>query len=116
MQTGVCTHLRIGSTTTWVGVNSECVSLVRAWTSAPPSSGWVKGPAVKGNTHISRGTAIATFVDGHYQGHAAIYLGETSDGIRVYDQWNAQKPHERVIHYTGKHSFVDDGTHYYVVQ
>ncbi len=42
--------LRIGSTTTWVGVNSECVSLVRAWTNAPSSTTWVKGAAVKGNT------------------------------------------------------------------
>ena len=108
--------IRIGSTTTWVGVNSECVALVRAWTGAPSSTTWIKGARVQGNANIARGTAIATFVDGHYHGHAAIYLGETSDGIRVYDQWNSQKPHERIIHYTGRHSFVDDGTHYYVVQ
>ena len=49
--------LRIASTTTWVGVNSECVSLVRAWTNAPPSSTWVKGAAVKGNGQRHRGGA-----------------------------------------------------------
>src|SRR3954470_17366286 len=87
-----------------VGVNSECVALVRAFTSAPNTAQWIRGDLVKGNTHISKGTAIATFPEGHYHGHAAIYLGEVGDGIRVYDQWNSQKPHERIIHYTGKHS------------
>lgn len=108
--------LRIGSTSTWVGVNSECVALVRAWTNAPSSTTWIKGAKVLANTHLTRGTAIATFVDGHYQGHAAIYLGSTADGIRVYDQWNSQKPHERIIHSSGRHSFVDDATNYYVIQ
>jgi hypothetical protein len=108
---------RIGSTTTWVGVNSECVALVRAWSNAPPSGGWVAGQRVRGNGNsIARGTVIATFVDGHYEGHAAIFLGETGDGIRVYDQWNAQKPHERTIYYAGTRRFVNDGDNYYVVE
>ena len=106
----------IGSTSTWVGVNSECVALVRAWSNAPQAAQWIRGEQVRGNTHLSRGTVIATFENGHYHGHAAIYMGEIGDGIRVYDQWNAQKPHERIIHYTGHHSFVNDGNNYYVVE
>jgi len=107
---------RMAATHGWVGVNTECVALARAWTNAPPSGGWIRGDKVKGNTHISRGTVIATFENGHYQGHAAIFLGETAEGIRVWDQWNTQKAHVRVIHFTGKHSFVDDGNNYYVVE
>jgi hypothetical protein len=107
----------IASTNGWLGVNTECVSLVRAMSSAPPSGLWRKGDLVQGNRNIQKGTIIATFEDGqHYHGHAAVYLGETPDGILVYDQWNAQKAHTRIIHYSGKHAFVDTGTNYYVVE
>jgi len=59
---------------------------------------------------------IATFPHGQYEGHAAIYLDETADGIRVFDQWNGHRPSERIIHYSGKHAFVDSGANYYVVE
>ena len=45
---------------------------------------------------VARGTAIATFVDGAYPQigntgkHAAIYLGQNSEGIQVLDQWKDQ--------------------------
>jgi hypothetical protein len=44
---------------------------------------------------VSRGTAIATFVNGRYPTddlgkHAAIYLSHDKNGIEVLDQWNAQ--------------------------
>lgn len=107
---------RMASANGWIGVNHECVALARGLTNAPPSSTWRAGPLVRGNTHIEKGTVIATFPNGHYEGHAAIYLGETADGIRVFDQWNAQKAHQRIIHYTGNHAFVDDGNNYYVVE
>lgn len=107
---------RISSTTGWIGVNHECVALARALSGAPPSAQWVRGAHVRGNTHIQKGTVIATFVNGHYEGHAAVYLGETADGIRVFDQWNAQRAHVRIIHYTGRHAFVDTGDNYYVVE
>ena len=107
---------RMSSTTGWIGVNHECVALARGLSNAPPSGLWHRGDAVRANSDIRKGTVIATFVHGHYDGHAAIYLGETAEGIRVYDQWNAQKAHVRVIHYSGKHAFVDDGNNYYVVE
>ena len=106
----------MGSTKGWVGVNHECVALARGMSNAPPSSLWQKGEHVKGSRNIAKGTIIATFEDGHYHGHAAVFLGETADGIYVYDQWNAQKAHTRVIHYSGKHAFVDQGDNYYVVE
>jgi hypothetical protein len=108
--------LRMAGARDFVGVNSECVALVRAWTHAPQAATWTRGALVQGNRGLARGTAIATFVHGHYEGHAAIYLGETGDGIRVFDQWNGHKPSERTIHYSGKHSFVDSGANYYVVE
>lgn len=106
----------ISSAHGWIGVNHECVALARGLTNAPPSSLWHAGARVRGNGHIARGTVIATFVHGHYEGHAAIFLGETADGIQVFDQWNAQRAHTRIIHYSGKHAFVDDGNNYYVVE
>jgi hypothetical protein len=34
------------------------------------------------------GTVIATFnAAGTYEGHAAIYVSQTSDGVNVYDQY-----------------------------
>ena len=35
---------------------------------------------------IPVGTAIATFPNGAYQGHAAIYIGQDKQGIQVWDQ------------------------------
>ncbi|MFT3767592.1 MAG: BPSL0067 family protein [Minicystis sp.] len=101
----------------WVG-DKECVALVQQWAGAPHGaiSSWRQGAKVLGNTHIARGTAIATFVSGHYDGHAAIYLGETADGIQVFDQWRTQRPHERTIYSHGRHSFVDTANNYYVIE
>jgi hypothetical protein len=108
---------RMGSTkNAFVGVNHECVALVRAWTNAPPSGTWHAGDKVLGNHTLTRGTVIATFVDGHYDGHAAIYLGENTEGIQVYDQWNGQVAHTRTIYSTGSRAFVNTADNYHVVQ
>ena len=40
---------------------------------------------VRGAT-IPVGTAIATFTSGTYKGHAAIYIGQNTEGIQVWDQ------------------------------
>lgn len=70
----------------WVGRPSvgtgECVPLVQQATGAPRSTQWQPGEQVQGNTKVPRGAAIATFdSNGHYTGHAAIYLGQDSHGI-----------------------------------
>ncbi|OWK41897.1 hypothetical protein FRUB_03975 [Fimbriiglobus ruber] len=73
------------------------------------------------------GTAIATFIDGKYNGHAAIYLGQNAEGIQVVDQWAerkdgkgkvlrpAQPPHTRTIKWNGK-GISNDGMLFHVIQ
>ncbi|WP_428488541.1 BPSL0067 family protein, partial [Rhodopila sp.] len=116
----------------WVGQPSvgtgECVPLVRAATGAPQATNWQRGLQVQGNTNIRPGTAIATFdSNGHYDGHAAIYLGQDEDGIRVVDQWNIRdpgghitehhKPSKRTIFFGKPHSLrVDRGESCNVVE
>ncbi len=80
----------------WAGQPSvgsgECVPLVQAATGALRATEWRPGVPVQGNTAIRPGTAIATFdSNGHYTGHAAIYLGQDTNGIQVVDQWNIFK-------------------------
>lgn len=103
--------------------NGQCVALVTAWTGAPPSSLWTQGARVRGNSMLRRGTAIATFFDGRYPNwntgnHAAIYLYETGDGIRVIDQWMGRShhyPQERTIRWGGDNA-SDNGDMYSVVE
>lgn len=50
-----------------------------------------------GNRLLRKGTAIATFINGkyanHQQGnHAALYMGQTLNGILVMDQWTGKRP------------------------
>ncbi|WP_035825244.1 BPSL0067 family protein [Janthinobacterium sp. RA13] len=82
--------------TTMVG-NHQCVALVRHYGGAPATSAWKQGEAVLGNRLLRKGTAIATFINGkyanHQQGnHAALYMGQTLDGILVMDQWTGKRP------------------------
>lgn len=105
----------------------QCVALVQAWTGAPSTGIWQAGIKVKGNDHlITKGTAIATFVDGHYPSHAsgnhaAIYLGQNQYGIQVIDQWTNSKgahpPQERTIRFQdGQGSASNDGDAFSVVE
>lgn len=74
--------------------DAECVALVRTYAKVPSTSNWRAGKRVMGDRAIALGTAIATFDD---QGkwphrkignHGAFYLSQTSDGMRIIDQWN----------------------------
>jgi hypothetical protein len=90
----------------------ECVALVQQYAPAVgPSSIWKEGEAVLGNKDIVPGTAIATFVDGHYPNlrrgnHAAFFVAQSVDGFWVMDQWrdDGRKPlvSKRVIRTKGK--------------
>ena len=71
-----------------------------------PTLAWQEGAEVRGYPHIARGTAIATFEsDGSYTSesgnHAAIYLYQDERGIWVYDQWQGQPVHKRLIRFEG---------------
>ena len=109
--------------------DGQCVAFVHAAVATPSTPAWHRGEPVKGNTAIPPGTVIATFdADGRYgnhtngTSHAAIYLGQTADGIQVLDQWHgptastSSPVHQRTIHFRGWGHKVDDGDAFYVVQ
>lgn len=86
----------------------QCVALIKAFADTPPSSLWKEGAAVRGNTTLKKGTAIATFVDGRYQNsgsgnHAAFYISQDATGILVVDQWSTSGTiRERRLLFLGK--------------
>ena len=98
----------------------QCVSFVRtACPTLPPTGAWKKGALVKGNESITAGTVIATFnAADHYQGHAAIYDGQTDKGINVYDQWvtppNPKPIGPRLLRWAA-HGNSNNGDNFYVV-
>lgn len=105
--------------------SGQCVALVQA---ANPSVGltatWRPGESVQGNTSLQPGTIIATFgPNGNYtnsldgSAHAAIYLGQNSQGIQVQDQWAGQVDHVRTISWREDSSVpaVNNGSKFYVV-
>jgi hypothetical protein len=84
----------------------HCVDFVKVAADPPRTAAWREGAEVRGNQHIARGTAIATFdPDGRYTSesgnHAAIYLYQDDRGIWVYDQWRGQPVHKRLIRFEG---------------
>jgi hypothetical protein len=104
----------------------HCVDFVKAAAGVPRSGEWQKGVQVRGNHHIPRGTAIATFeADGTYTSesgnHAAIYLSQDDRGIWVYDQWRGQPVHQRLIRFAGGRgrkwgNKSNDGTRFAVIE
>jgi len=76
--------------------NGECVAFVQEAARAPNTTFWKKGAAVRANSGLRKGTAIATCdASGRYANlstgnHAAIYVSQDSQGIWVYDQWRSQ--------------------------
>ena len=48
--------------------------------------------------------------------HAAIFLYETADGIRVFDQWSGHAPSERTIRWNGGSNLSNNADAYYVVE
>ena len=111
--------------------NGQCVALVHAVAITPPTSMWSQGAPVKDNKDVVPGTVIATFdSDGRYgnhtdgTSHAAIYMGQTSDGIIVLDQWKGSTrkldhaPQPRTIRFKHNHPAqkVGQGDQYYVVK
>ena len=84
----------------------SCASLVQHYTRVGPTKNWREGEAVRNNSKIKRGTAIATFVNGRYpnevhDNHAALYVSQDSTGIRVVDQWEGREAGERIMPFKG---------------
>lgn len=89
----------------------SCASLIQWYTKPGLARTWTEGVAVKGNTTIAKGTAVATFVDGKYENlphgnHAAFYISQDATGVKVMDQWadDPKKPtiSSRVMRFKGK--------------
>ena len=102
----------------------QCVAYVQAATSIGSTGTWTAGVKVI-SAHpgqITKGTVIATMVDGHYPNHshgnhAAIYLSHDASGIQVIDQWLGQVVHYRTIHdHGGNGSPSNDASKFYVVE
>ena len=103
-----------------------CVDFVKVVAGVPLTAAWQEGAEVRGNPHIARGTAIATFEsDGSYTSesgnHAAIYLDQNDHGIWVYDQWRGQPVHKRLIRFEGgssakRGSKSNDGRRFAVIE
>lgn len=107
--------------------NSQCPVLPQAASGAALTRFWVKGPLVKGNAHVPEGTVIASGWDEHgyyrskpHGNHAAIYLSQSSKGLRVLDQWKGKEAwieahgFERTLPF-GKGDVSNGGDHFYVV-
>ena len=85
--------------------SGQCVALVQAsQPSVGRTAGWSRGAAVMGNAALAPGTPIATFsTAGRYtnatdgSSHAAIYLGQTAQGMQVLDQWQGSAAAVRTI-------------------
>lgn len=91
--------------------SKQCVALVQYYAQAPITNTWSEGKVVRGNLSISKGIAIATFVNGKYSNlahgnHAAFYLSQDAGGIWIIDQWkgdpNKPKVSKRYIRFKGK--------------
>ena len=102
----------------------QCVAYVQAASGAPSTGSWTAGIKVQGAGIgvISKGTVIATMVDGHYPNHAhgnhaAIYLDHDVHGIVVLDQWTGHPVSRRTIHPHGGHGNPsNDADAFYVVE
>jgi len=112
-------HAHLG---TVVG-NGHCLRHVQIVAGVAHSSTLRRGAKVRG-ADIPRGTVIGTFnKTGRYanatdgSSHVAIYLDQTSTGLRVVDQWVLHPCAERVIRFKGGlRPACDDGDAYFVVE
>jgi len=72
--------------------SKQCVALVQHYAKLPPTTAWKEGSEVLGSANLTKGTTIATFVDGKYKSlstgnHAGFYLSQDVGGIWIMDQW-----------------------------
>ena len=105
--------------------SGQCVAFVEQASGSPLTSAWKQGGKVRGDLTIQPGTAIATFDNGKYTNstdgtsHAAIYVGQNTAGLQVWDQWKGQPVHQRTIRFQGGAPGVrpvNDGDAFYVVE
>ncbi|CAF0901416.1 unnamed protein product [Rotaria sordida] len=96
------------------GYCGECVSFVKICTGDRRTTHqWRPGTRVRG-ANIASGTAIATFPNGKYRGHAAIYISQDKNGIQVWDQWKGHPVSRRTIRWNGS-GLSNNGDSFYVI-
>ena len=110
-----------GSLTKGSDLCGQCVSFVKkVCPTLPLTSNWSKGLHVRDNVAIAPGTVIATFNKaGKYEGHAAIYVSQTSLGINVYDQYvtppSPKAVGPRLLRWNARGN-SNNGNNFYVVE
>ena len=104
--------------------NGHCVRFCQIVAKTlPHTSRWARGKKVRGG-QVPPLAIVATFnTEGRYANaidgtsHAAVFLHETSEGIEVWDQWQGQPVHRRIIRFRdGASKPVNDGDRFYVVE
>jgi hypothetical protein len=100
--------------------NHECVVFAQKAGGAPLTGKWRQGAHVEPGISFPRGTWVATFVGGAYQGHIGAFESIDKDGnLTLIDQFNSRGSVDRTTYhakkqpYTGKIS--NDPSKYYVV-
>lgn len=98
--------------------DGHCVSLIKHCTGIANTSLWRPGEKVVGN-NIEPGTIIATFKKNRYANksgfHAAIYVSQNENGVVVFDQWQGQPTHKRLIRFENKGIDSNNADSYHVI-
>lgn len=97
---------------------AQCAAGVKYWCPTNPllsTRSWIKGIKVLDNcSSIPRYTAIATFPNGAYSGHAAVFISCSGTSIQVYDQWDGKTWGPRTISNTAG-SISNNPNYFYTV-
>ncbi|XP_054932698.1 domesticated amidase effector 2-like [Dermacentor andersoni] len=98
----------------------QCVILVKEKCTGMrdvPTDKWRRGKQVRTNCDsIPRWTAIGSFMNGDkFNGHAAIFESCDTDGIWVYDQWDAAPVDRRKVPYGDSRPYYN-GDNYYMIE
>jgi hypothetical protein len=103
----------------------QCVGLVKVYAKCPATSSWKAGILVKDLPHIQEGTAIATFIHGHYPSHASgnhacFFVEFLSNGTGFVVLEQHVPPHrnliqKRTIYYNQPGSPSNNGSAYSVI-
>jgi hypothetical protein len=110
----------------WAGevvANGHCVRFLQEAGGVPHTSQWRRGIKAR-DGQLPEGTVIATFEpSGRYgnhtdgRSHAAVYLHQTAEGLRVWDQWQDHPVALRTIRFRGGQGRrVNDGDQFCVVE
>src|SRR5205823_6095987 len=107
--------------------DGDCADLVQKGAGVPYTGFLVPGERVQDTADsesIKPGTAIATFINGHYPAgphhkHMAFFKEYVPGGFTVYDQWEGMPVHVRTIMYDNPKDInppANTGSAFYVIR